>query len=393
MADGKWKKIEEIEPGDLVLSAHEHDPEGRVEAKTVLEVYHHEPRPIVEVEIQGGVIRCTPKHPFYVRDHGWTAAEDLPPAAQFRTREGTWTALKKKRITQTTEPVFNFAVEENHTYFVGNGNETAILVHNDSGKVAKTILEVYAKVRLIGTGSAEFVLKNGEKIVIRNAKFIETWITTKELAIFTNVDLHTLKEVEKKFPKIKVFYDKMGQPIFPKECIKYTVDKLTPKELIGDYAKIALDSLELKDPELYKRLINEGIGRYVWHHAGDGSLQLIDKDVHRAFQHTGLKSVLKKSLLTPLVLAGLLIPGTEQFANGDVNGGCREFTIAFTPLVWSEVGAAGLEVFYDELQRELEEGDMGVNKPATPEQMNRLNDQIQYGPHGYGLDIDLGYGT
>ena len=100
----------------------------------VVEVYHHEPRNVIEVEIGGEVIRVTPKHPFYVRGRGFTAAEDLRPGDSLRNASGGWIAVGNVVDKGRVEPVFNIQVAGLHTYFVRNGDGNAdVLVHNKSG--------------------------------------------------------------------------------------------------------------------------------------------------------------------------------------------------------------------------------------------------------------------
>ena len=68
-----------------------------------------------------------------MRGRGFTAAENLNPGDQLRTSAGGWTAVGSVLDKGEVEPVYNFEVAGLHTYFVRNGNEVAVLVHNDSG--------------------------------------------------------------------------------------------------------------------------------------------------------------------------------------------------------------------------------------------------------------------
>ena len=77
MADGTTKAIETIQRGDKVRAVFHEQPEGVIADGEVVEVLRHEPRNLVEVHVESQVIRVTPKHPFYVRGHGWTAAAEL----------------------------------------------------------------------------------------------------------------------------------------------------------------------------------------------------------------------------------------------------------------------------------------------------------------------------
>ena len=100
MAFGRRKRIEEIQPGEIVLSAPHGDPEGKIEPKPVVQVYHNGPRRLLELHIEGGgMIRPTHTHPFFVRGKGFTAAEKLEPGDFFRTHEDHWVELKLTRIS------------------------------------------------------------------------------------------------------------------------------------------------------------------------------------------------------------------------------------------------------------------------------------------------------
>ncbi len=93
LGDGTAMPIEEFATGGGVKAADQNDPEGPVSIGKVVEVFRHEPQPLMEVGVAGDVIRCTPNHPFYVRGRGFISAEQLksgnqlrPPAAAAGTR-------------------------------------------------------------------------------------------------------------------------------------------------------------------------------------------------------------------------------------------------------------------------------------------------------------------
>jgi len=224
----------------------------------------------------------------------------------------------------------------------------------------KSLLKVMVKVRRFADGTAEFVLHNGRRIKIRNAEFISSWVTLPDIAAFTNVSLETIKAVQQKFPGVKIFYNEFGQPIFTNYA-KATVrlPDLMAGKYVADYAKKAWAKLEADQPALARMLKKDD---YRWHHAGNGELQLIDKDLHTAFQHTGLNSVLKQQLS----ILALLIPGTEQFKEGDISGAAREIVITFTPFSLSQMGGYGLCAFYDECCRELEESSTSLGPQPPP---------------------------
>ncbi len=136
MADGTTKPIETLQPGDQVLAAPEHDAEMSPAAKTVERVFHNPPSELLILTIGETELRCTPPHLFYVREKGWTAAEDIEAGDELRMPDGRWVALDAKAEQSEPEPVFNFRVADYHTYFVGDAaSGEAVLVHNDCGPV------------------------------------------------------------------------------------------------------------------------------------------------------------------------------------------------------------------------------------------------------------------
>ena len=253
------------------------------------------------------------------------------------------------------------------------GNEPANGT-DPSGLAPKNLLKVLVKV---SKGTWEFVIKSGKNIgktiKIRNAKFIGCAVSLADLAALTDVSAATLEAVQEKFGSVAVAFDKFGQPNFAKYAAA-TVTGLTKEQLAqGNYASLAWEalgkSLGNRDPQKYQDLLKNS-SQYVWHHAADGSLQLLDKDLHTAYQHTGLSSVLKKEAAA----AGIaLIPGGEQFSDGDISGGIRETLITFTPFAWAEAGASGLSGVVDECERELAEmPPLGIGNPPTPAQQDAL---------------------
>ena len=153
--------IETIEIGDRVRAACHKDPAGPIASGVVAKVYHHEPRNLVEVSFGGTLAYATPRHPFYVRGKGFTAAAEPKGGDELRNAEGNWLAVETVIDKGQVEPVFNFEVAELHTYFVGDPQESAVLVHNVSGDTSKGLLEIIV---IVSKDTWEFVLKNGKKI-------------------------------------------------------------------------------------------------------------------------------------------------------------------------------------------------------------------------------------
>ena len=124
--DGQ-KPIEEIQAGDKVLS--ENPETGEVAYKTVEETYVNETTELVHVFVNGEEIVTTPSHPFYVPKFGWTLAINLRAGDVLVLSNGEYLVVEaiQHEILESPIKVYNFEVEDFHTYFVG---ESSVLVHN-----------------------------------------------------------------------------------------------------------------------------------------------------------------------------------------------------------------------------------------------------------------------
>ena len=121
------KAIENIQPGDKVLAA---DPEtGRQEEKEVVRTFVKETDTLMHLRIGGEEIVTTENHPFYVDGEGWVTAGELTEEDYVLDSEGCRLQVEEKYVEKLEESVkvYNFEVEEFHTYYVG---DAGILVHN-----------------------------------------------------------------------------------------------------------------------------------------------------------------------------------------------------------------------------------------------------------------------
>ena len=119
--------IEEIAAGDEVWSE---DPDtGEKGLKKVVQTFENETNELVHVYIDDEIITATPEHPFYVPQKGWTAAVSLKAGDVLVLQSGKYIIVEKiqHEILETPVKVYNFEVEDNHTYYVGN---SSVLVHN-----------------------------------------------------------------------------------------------------------------------------------------------------------------------------------------------------------------------------------------------------------------------
>ncbi|MEO1088842.1 MAG: Hint domain-containing protein, partial [Acidobacteriota bacterium] len=132
MADGTQKPIEEVEIGDLVVSR---DPEtGETSTNRVVHLFVTDDREILELEVEtadGSVetFEVTPEHPFFTADGEEVLAKDLREGDRLAptARGETGLTVRQVRGSPARATVYNFEVENDHTYFVG---ETGVWVHN-----------------------------------------------------------------------------------------------------------------------------------------------------------------------------------------------------------------------------------------------------------------------
>lgn len=155
--DGSWyKRIEEIEAGDQVLSWNEDS--GEISYNSVPHTFIRDTDLIYEITYANGTrVETTWNHPFYIDVRGWVQGKDLRvddvSVAVTSANDGRRLALTGTRdakhtpvgITANVSPhriarivksardelVYNFEVAEDHTYFVTSAD---VLVHNDALK-------------------------------------------------------------------------------------------------------------------------------------------------------------------------------------------------------------------------------------------------------------------
>ncbi len=119
--------IEEIEVGDYVWAWDEET--GEVALKKVVETYINETAELIHVFVNGEEIITTPTHPFYSPVKGWTDAARLRAGDILILVNGEYVVVEKiqHEILETPIAVYNFQVEDFHTYYVA---DVGVLVHN-----------------------------------------------------------------------------------------------------------------------------------------------------------------------------------------------------------------------------------------------------------------------
>jgi hypothetical protein len=133
-------RIEDVKVGDLVWSRDQYDPNAPLELKRVAQAFKHRAYDLQSVSVidETGnieVLHVTDEHPFYVEGQGFTGAADLTVGDHLDSPDGhTLTVVgnaDEKPVGGAW--VYNFEVEEDHTYFVadGIGPDSFSWVHND----------------------------------------------------------------------------------------------------------------------------------------------------------------------------------------------------------------------------------------------------------------------
>ena len=128
MAYNVFKPIKSICIGDYVLSYNEKD--GTVSRQKVIDTFSKEVYQTIGLTIDGEYIETTYNHPFYSPIYNcWVQAGSLRVGDYVVDSNGNRQVVQATKTNNYAYPitVYNFTVENNHTYYVG---DEGILVHN-----------------------------------------------------------------------------------------------------------------------------------------------------------------------------------------------------------------------------------------------------------------------
>ena len=119
--------IETVRAGDRVWA--ENPETGEKALKSVVQTFINQTDELVRVFAGGDEIVATSEHPFYVEGEGWTASKQLRAGSLLIMQDGSRVPVMNVRheTLEKPETVYNFEVEDFHTYFVG---KDSVLVHN-----------------------------------------------------------------------------------------------------------------------------------------------------------------------------------------------------------------------------------------------------------------------
>ena len=122
-----YKQIKDIEVGEEVYSR---NPDaGEQGLKRVLNVFVKDIKELVHLKVREREIKTTLEHPFWVEGTGWVDAGDLKPGDRLVMYSGEILEVEEVFVEYLDKPikVYNFEVEDWHTYFVSDYN---VFVHN-----------------------------------------------------------------------------------------------------------------------------------------------------------------------------------------------------------------------------------------------------------------------
>jgi len=145
--DDGLRPIETLETGEEVLSYNERT--GRAEYRPITRTIQREVPAYLVLYLENEAIEVTPEHPFWRDGEGWVEAKDLKEGDWVfsldldRGAEVTATQIKGVEQKEETATVYNFAVEDNHNYFV---TADGVLVHNP-GYCTNKHLDAFQKKR------------------------------------------------------------------------------------------------------------------------------------------------------------------------------------------------------------------------------------------------------
>ncbi|MGW5675110.1 polymorphic toxin-type HINT domain-containing protein [Streptomyces sp. NPDC003860] len=133
LADGSRKPIEEIEPGDEILTT---DPKTgeEVARKVVGTIVTEDDKDFVDLAITvGGAtssLISTTTHPFWVEsERDWIKAGDLKSGMRLTTPEGATAVLDDTRYFEKRQRTHDLTIGDLHAYYVFAG-QSPMLVHN-----------------------------------------------------------------------------------------------------------------------------------------------------------------------------------------------------------------------------------------------------------------------
>ena len=122
------------------------------------QIFENEADELVHVSVNGEEIITTPNHPFYVPKLGWTSAIKLRAGDILVLSNGEYVIVEaiQHEILESPVKVYNFEVEDFHTYFVG---ESSVLVHNKCSYTNQELIDAANKINEVQYNGHPFASK------------------------------------------------------------------------------------------------------------------------------------------------------------------------------------------------------------------------------------------
>ena len=130
--------VEKVEVGDEVFSRNRET--GQLESQPVTALTPPHQDKLIEMRIEGErtPLRPSTSHPFWLKRGdalpAWMPAGQMRLEDSVQSLQGDWRRVVSISPLQGQETVYNFTVDQNHDYFVG---ETGFLVHNQNCDICK----------------------------------------------------------------------------------------------------------------------------------------------------------------------------------------------------------------------------------------------------------------
>ncbi|EQA64248.1 intein C-terminal splicing domain protein [Leptospira alexanderi serovar Manhao 3 str. L 60] len=156
------KKIEEVKVGDQVLSWDEES--GEQGYHRVVKTFQREVNVVYTLHYSNGTqVETTDEHPFYIEGKGWVPAKDLRSGDRSVLSNEKTLEIESITISERTTTVYNFEVEDAHSYYV---SEVGILVHNDCVVTGPSMsLEAFNALLKYMPGASEAEIEAARKLI------------------------------------------------------------------------------------------------------------------------------------------------------------------------------------------------------------------------------------
>jgi len=176
-----YKNIEEIKVGDLVWAYD--DKTDEIALKKVIDTFSLRFSQIYKIYFGDEVLEATHEHPFFIGGK-WYKVDELKVGDILTLYDGTDQRISKIELVEGDFKVFNFTVEDFHTYYVSSSN---VLVHNGicdlwSNLSPSTLASELKIAKELGVGALKIGSDNFDKVIQNGPlKFIVS--TSGELKI------------------------------------------------------------------------------------------------------------------------------------------------------------------------------------------------------------------